>query len=426
MKRVLVITYYWPPTAGSGVQRWLKFSKYLSRFGWECVIYTPENPDQLARDESLLTDIPPQLEVIKRPIREPYGIYRKLVKSSGKGAGVNQLNAQKKSFIQRLAVFVRSNLFVPDPRAGWIRPSVRFLEGYLKDHPVDTVVTTGPPHSMHLIGLGLKRRTGVRWVADFRDAWTEIFYFKHMKLLPWTAARHRRMEKQVLDEADTVISVSPLERADFQSRTETRVLLLTNGYDEADFNSDAPALPSDRFTVVNTGLFSSDGNPLRLWDILAHKCVSDSNFKRQLRIRLAGKTDPEIFEALRVRGLSDNVDDLGYLPHYKTVAEQRGANVLLLLLRQEPEYAKALPGKLFEYLAARRPILGIGQENSASATVLKETGAGVMYDWDREESLRNYIESAWERHLRGEDGPCEGGITAYSRLELTRKLADIL
>ncbi|MBP5558685.1 MAG: glycosyltransferase [Bacteroidales bacterium] len=426
MKRVLIITYYWPPTAGSGVQRWLKFSKYLSRFGWECVVYTPENPDQLAVDVSLLTDIPEGLEVIKRPIREPYGFYRKVVKSSGKGAGVNQLNAQKKTLLQQLAVMVRGNLFVPDPRAGWIKPSVRFLTSYLKDHPVDTVVTTGPPHSMHLIGLGLKRRTGVRWVADFRDAWTEIFYFKHMKLLPWTAARHRRLEKQVLDEADTVVSVSPLEREDFQKRTQTPVLLLTNGYDDADFCTDAPVLPADRFTVVNTGLFSSDGNPLCLWDILARKCASDSSFKQQLRIRLAGKVDPEIFDALRVRGLSDNVDDLGYLPHYKTVEEQRSANVLLLLLRHEPEYAKALPGKIFEYLAARRPVLGIGQEDSASARVLGETGAGVMYDWDREESIRNYIDSAWERHLRGEDGPCTGDISAFSRIELTRRMAEIL
>ena len=426
MKRVLVITYYWPPTAGSGVQRWLKFSKYLSRFGWECVIYTPENPDRLASDESLLSDVPEGLEVIKRPIWEPYAFYRKVVKSDGKGAGVNQLNSQKKSFMQRLAVLVRGNLFVPDPRAGWIRPSVRFLTKYLKEHPVDAVVTTGPPHSMHLIGLGLKRRTGVRWIADFRDAWTEIFYYKHMNLLPCTDKRHHRLEQQVLDEANLVISVSPLEREGFQKHTKTPVLLITNGYDEADFCSEAPELPADRFTLVNTGLFSSDGNPIRLWDVLARKCAEDAEFKRQLRIRLAGMVDPEIYEALEARGLSGNVEKLGYLPHKQTVEVQRNANVLLLLLRKEPEYAKALPGKIFEYLAARRPVLGIGQEDSASARMLSDTGAGVMYDWDREDPIRNYIDSAWERHLRGEDGPCEGDVSAYSRLELTRKLSQIL
>ena len=279
---------------------------------------------------------------------------------------------------------------------------------------------------MHLIGLGLKRSLGVRWIADFRDPWTEMFYFKHMGLLPWTAASHRRMEQRVLDGADTVISVSPPVRDDFQRRTRTPVVLITNGYDDADFNRDAPALPRDRFTLVHTGLFASDGNPLCLWDALARKCASDSTFKHQLRVRLAGKTDPEILDALRVRGLADNVDDLGYLPHFQTVAEQRAANVLLLPLRQEPEYAKVLPGKIFEYLAARRPVLGIGQENGAAATVLKDSGAGVMFDWDREEPIRNWIDSAWERHQSGEEKPCEGAIASYSRIELTRKLSEIL
>jgi len=426
MKRVLVISYYWPPTGGSGVQRWVKFTKYLSRYGWEAVVYTPSNPEQLARDESLLTDVPPEVEVVKRPIHEPYAIYRKIFKSSSKEGGVNKLNKQKKSFAQRLAVLLRGNLFVPDPRVGWVKPSVRFLTAYLKEHPVDTVVTTGPPQSMHLIGLELKRRTGVRWIADFRDPWTEMFYFKHMGLLPWTAARHRRLEQSVLDEADKIISVSPPVRDDFQKRTTTPVVLLTNGFDDADFNRDEPNLPSDRFTIVHTGLFAADGNPLELWDVLARKCASDSNFKRQLRIRLAGKTDPEIFDALKIRGLGDNVDNLGYLPHFKTVAEQRNANLLILPLRQEPEYAKVLPGKIFEYLAARRPVLGVGQETGAAATVLKQTGAGVMFDWDREEPVRNYVESCWDRHLSGTDANCTGDINAYSRIYLTRKLSEIL
>ncbi len=426
MKRLLVITYYWPPTGGSGVQRWVKFTKYLSRFGWECVVYTPENPEQLSRDESLLTDIPAGLEVIKRPIREPYNLYRKIFRPKGGSDAVTLFNAQKKTFKQRLAVFIRGNFFVPDPRVGWVRPSVNFLASYIKEHSVDAVVTTGPPQSMHLIGLGLKKRTGVRWIADFRDPWTEMFYFKHMGLLPWTAARHRRLEQEVLDGADTVISVSPPVRDDFQKRTSTPVELITNGYDDEDFNRTAPYLSPDRFTILHTGLFSADGDPLSLWDTLARKCASDSNFKQQLRVRLVGKTDPAIIESLRVRGLADNVEDLGYIPHYQTIKEQRGANVLLLMMRREPEFTKVLPGKIFEYLAARRPVLGIGPATSASATILNESGAGVMIDWDREESLRNYIDSAWERHLRGEEAPCEGNIAAYSRLELTRKLSQIL
>ena len=429
MKKVLIITYYWPPTGGSGVQRWVKFTKYLRRFGWEPVIYTPQNPEQLAMDESLLTDIPSGVTVIKRPIWEPYALYRKFfggAQTGSKGAGVNPLNQQKKSFKQRLAIFLRGNLFVPDPRAGWVSPSVCFLSSYLKENSVDAIVTTGPPQSMHLIGQRLHKRTGIKWIADFRDPWTEMHYFKHMGLLPWTAARHRRMEQQVLDQADLIIAVSAPVRDDFQARTKTPVVLITNGYDEDDFAAEPPVLPADSFVLLHTGLFASDGNPLSLWDAIARKCASDSNFKAQLKIRLAGKTDPEILDALATRGLSANVENLGYQPHWKTVELQRSANVLLLPLRQEPEYAKALPGKIFEYLAARRPVLGLGQENGAAAAILKSTGAGVMYDWDRPEPVRNFIESTWERHLTGVDGPPDGDISEYSRAAITQKLTELI
>ncbi len=428
MKKVLIISYYWPPTGGSGVQRWVKFSKYLQRYGWEPVIYTPSNPEQLAVDESLLAEVPEGITVLKRRISEPYALYRKLFGSSAKekGTGVNPLNQQKKTFKQRLAVFLRGNLFFPDPRAGWVGPSVKYLKKYLSEHPVDTVVTTGPPHSMHLIGLRLHRQTGVRWIADFRDPWTEMHYFKHMGLLPWTAAKHRRTEQKVLDEASAVIAVSAPVRDDFQARTTTPVYLITNGFDTDDFAAFPQPLPRNAFTLVHTGLFASDGNPLRLWDVLARKCSEDRAFKEQLRIRLAGKTDPEILEALKMRGLEENVENLGYLPHFKTTALQQSANVLLLPLRDEPEYAKALPGKIFEYLAARRPVLGIGQERGAAARLLTETGSGVMYDWDRLDPLRNYIDSAWERHLSGEDGPLQTDVSEYSREALTEKLSKVL
>ena len=438
MKRLLIITYYWPPTGGSGVQRWVKFSKYLPEQGWQPVIYTPEDPEQLARDESLLRDVPACAEVIKRPITEPYAVYRRL--TGGKaGQEVNPVNAQKKSWKQRLSLWIRGNCFVPDPRISWVRPSVRFLKKYLAEHPVDAVVTTGPPHSVHLIGRGLKRDLGLHWIADFRDPWTEMFYYKHLSLSPAADRRHHRLEQSVLDEADTVVSVSPPVRDDFQAKTKTPVVLITNGFDEDDFRAEgggsgsAAAQPFTRvgsrsdsgaaaaagppFRLVHTGLFAADGNPLNLWDALARRCEADPVFRDRLEIRLAGKVDAAITEAIRARGLGPNLVDLGYLPHDETVREQRAADILLLPLRREPEYAKVLPGKIFEYLAARRPVLGIGQSDGAAARILRDAGAGDMFDWDEQDALLAFLDAPH---------PQTTGIGKYSRRALTAQLAQIL
>ena len=454
MKRLLIITYYWPPTGGSGVQRWVKFSKYLPEQGWQPVVYTPENPEQLATDESLLADIPACAEVIKTPILEPYSIYRRLT-GGKKGEEVNPVNAQKKSWKQRLSLWIRGNCFIPDPRIGWVRPSVRFLKKYLAEHPVDAVVTTGPPHSVHLIGRGLKRALGLRWIADFRDPWTEMFYYKHLGLTKASDHLQHRLEQSVLDEADTLISVSPPVAADFQAKTKTPVVLITNGFDEDDFagipeppaslcsesgespacapgvqvfpnpkkgsgkylDTPAPQRPRTEIRLVHTGLFAADGNPLNLWDALSERCAADPDFRERLQIRLAGKVDRAITDAIRERGLGPNLVELGYLPHDATVREQRAADILLLPLRQEPEYAKVLPGKIFEYLAARRPVLGIGQEDGAAAAVLRDAGAGQMYDWDKKEELLAFLDA---------EHPETAGIDKYTRRALTAQLTKIL
>lgn len=429
MKRVLVISYYWPPTGGSGVQRWVKFAKYLPSCGWQPVIYTPANPEQLAVDESLCADIPEGTEVIRTRIIEPYGIYRALTGGrKAKGAGVNPLNAQHKSLAQRLAIALRGLLFIPDPRVWWVRPSVRHLRRYLREHPVDVMVTTGPPQSMHLIALGIRRSLGDKapaWVADFRDPWTEMFYFKHMGLTPWAQRRHRRLEQQVLDGADAIVAVTPYVQRDFQARTQTPVHLVTNGFDPDDFASRGK-VSGDRFAVVHTGLFASDGNPLALWDVLADRCRSVAGFAQALQIRLAGKVDPEIIEAVRSRGLGDNLVDLGYLQHGATSVEQQSADLLILPLRQEPEYAKVLPGKIFEYLAARRPVLGIGQEDGAAAEVLRSTGAGVMCDWNAYDTIASAVDRAWQQHLDGSGDSGTADISAYSRVSLSARMAQIL
>ena len=421
MRRVLVITYYWPPSGGSGVQRWVKFAKYLPAEGWQPVVYTPENPERQSEDKSLYADIPAEVEVVRRPITEIYGIYRSLTGRKASAAEVNVVNSQRKSFKQRLVMWVRGNAFIPDPRISWVRPSVRFLKKYLAEHPVDLVVTTGPPHSMHLIGRGLKRATGIPWIADFRDPWTKIFYFKHLSLSAWAQKRHERLEQSVLDEADAVVAVSPLVRDDFVAATRTPVHLITNGYDPDDYQQRVE--PDGFFNLTHTGLFAADGNPLVLWKVLADKVREDAQFARMLRLRLVGKTDAQVLEAIRAAGLGANLVELGYRDHQTAVREQLGASVLLLPLRQEPEYRATLPGKLFEYLGARRPVLGIGQTDGAMARILRDTGAGQTFDWPDEAGLRAAVDRLWEDFRAGAEPPLSEDLSVYSRRSTARRMA---
>lgn len=432
MKRVLIISYYWPPTGGSGVQRWVKFAKYLPEEGWQPVIYTPENPEQLAIDTSLEAEVPEDTEVIKTHIIEPYELYKKILRKSGhskEAVEVNPVNAQHKSFLQKAAMWVRGNLFRPDPRCLWIRPSVRFLKKYLAEHPVDLIVSTGPPQSMHLIGLRLARETGLPWIADFRDPWTRIFYFKHLSMTPATERWHKKMEKMVLDEASAVVAVSPLVQQEFQAMTDTPVELITNGFDECDFSfepcTEAYGGASQEFTITHTGLFAADGNPTVLWDVLAEKCHADEAFRKLLRIKLIGKTDDQILKALKDRGLEESLINMGYQTHSIAVEQQRQASVLILPLRKEPEYRAVLPGKLFEYLASQRPILGIGQPDGAMAMIVNETGTGTVIDWNDKEGISQYIEQCWKRHLEGRLSSDGADLSRFTRRSLTRRMAGL-
>ena len=403
MKKVLIITYYWPPTGGSGVQRWVKFSKYLPQFGWQPVIYTPENPEMTSIDKSLEEDVPKDAVIIRRHITEFYSLYRKLTGKANDATKqeVNPINHQEKTFKQKLMLFLRGNLFIPDPRVTWVRPSVRFLKKYLKEHPVDAIVSTGPPQSMHLIARKLAAATGLPWVADFRDPWTRMFYFKHLCLCGCAKKKHQRLEQQVLDDATVVVAVSPLVQEDFQTMTDTPVELITNGFDEDDF--DQVVEPDGYFNITHTGLFASDGNPEVVWQALAEKCQSDPDFDKMLRIRLTGKTDSEIISSIREAGLGDHLVNLGYQDHNVAVREQKNASLLILPLRKEPEYKATLPGKLFEYLASMNPILGIGQTDGAMARIVNQTGAGVVFGWDDKESVASYINLCWNKFKTGDD-----------------------
>lgn len=424
MKRVLIISYYWPPTGGSGVQRWVKFTKYLPECGWQPVIYTPQNPEMLAVDESLAAEIPSEAEILKTRIFEPYEIYRRLSgKKKGSAQGqkreINPINAGKKSFAQKFALFIRGNFFIPDPRCFWIGPSVRYLSHYLKEHPVDMIVSTGPPHSMHLIARPLARKFNIPWIADFRDPWTKMFYFKHLGLTAFSRRRHEKLEKAVLDDASAVVAVSPLVRDEFIRMTQTPVELITNGFDE----SDLPVVePDSNFNITHTGLFAADGIPDVLWKVLAEKAAGDDEFAARLRIRLVGKTDREVLASIADAGLEKFLVDRGYCAHKEAVLEQRNASVLMLPLRKEPEYKAVLPGKLFEYLASGHPVLGIGQSDGAMAAILRETATGITAEWDDFNTMKTFIDEQWEAFRCGNTTFKPEDVGRFSRKRLTQAM----
>ena len=428
-RKVLIITYYWPPSGGSGVQRWLKMAKYLPEFGWEPIIYTPENPELMARDEELLKEISPRLTVWKRPIFEPYLFYKWFTGKKGSDIkpGFISDHTGKTPWKERLALFIRSNFFFPDPRCFWRRPSVRYLRKRLKKEPVDWIITTGPPHSMHLIGKDLHQKTKIPWLADFRDPWTGIYYFKHLDMSPRTVARHKKAEREVVRTADVVMVVSPQMKWEFFPLEPKRIEVIPNGYDDSDFEVD-PILFAGKFTICHTGLFTRDANPDRLWQALSELLTENERFKEHLQLVLVGQVDGAVKESIEKAGLLPYTQFVPYVPHSEAVAYQKGANLLFLSLKKEPESKGIITGKFFEYLAAKKPILGIGPLESDLAAIMTECNAGTMHEFEDFEGLKRsilhyYRLFNWKKPW---DSSLPQAIAAYSRKNLCEKLAGLL
>ncbi|MDD4374129.1 MAG: glycosyltransferase family 4 protein [Bacteroidales bacterium] len=426
MKKVLIITYYWPPSGGGGVQRWLKFVKYLRDFGWEPVIYTPENPESPQIDQSLVDEIPAEIEVIKTRVWEPYRWYKAFTgRKSDERIQTAFLSEKKKpGMAEKLSIWIRGNVFIPDARRFWIKPSVRFLKKWLQSNPVDLIVTTGPPHSMHLIAMQLKEKTGIMWLADFRDPWTNIDYYQDLMLGKRADRKHHQLELKVLKNADAVTVVSPGMSKEFTEIYNRNYAVIPNGFDTSDFKKTEKLNPESGFSLAHIGALVKTRNPLILWKVLNELCKESDAFSADLKIKLIGNVDVFVRESLQANELMDKLEILPYLPHEEVVIEQMRAQVLLLLINRTPNAHLILTGKLFEYMGAGRPILGIGPVAGDAAAILKETGAGVMVDFEEEEKLKHYIRSFYQKFQNGSLINSPEDIYQYSRYELTRKMAN--
>lgn len=423
-KKLLIITYYWPPAGGPGVQRWLKFVKYLPDFNVQPIVYVPKNPTYPIIDKHLESEVSDKAIVLKNPIFEPYQLASFLSKNKTKKISSGIIpNQKKQSFLEKVMLWIRGNLFIPDARVFWVRPSVKYLEKYIRENEIDTIITSGPPHSLHLIGLELKQKFNLQWLADFRDPWTTIGYHKSLRLSDYAAKKHKKLESQVLNSADTIIVTSKTTKAEFQALTNKPIAVITNGFDVEKVEKQTL---DTKFSLAHIGSFLSERNPRILWECLVELCSEIPDFKNHLEIKLIGAVSQEVLETISAFGLNQYLNNLGYVSHAEAVVHQRKSQVLLLIEIDSEETKSILPGKLFEYLVSERPIVAIGPKDSDFADIITNTNTGVFFDYSEKARLKQTIQEYYTRFLEGKLQSQGVGLQQYSRKNLTQQLVELL
>ena len=423
-KKVLIITYYWPPAGGPGVQRWLKFVKYLPKYGIQPIVYVPDNPTYPIIDNDLLKEVSDSVVIIRNKIFEPYQLASFFSKNKTKKISSGIIpNTKKQSVLDKIFLWIRGNLFIPDARVFWVKPSVSYLEKYIVENNIDTIITSGPPHSLHLIGLDLKKRLDLKWFADFRDPWTTIGYHKSLRLSSYAAVKHKQLEKEVMQTADEIIVTSKTTKTEFQVITDKPITVITNGYDTALI----PAQQLDtKFTLAHIGSFLSERNPQILWTALQELLIEISSFKANLEIKLIGAISQEVLSSISDYALDSYLNNLGYVSHSEAIVHQKKSQVLLLIEIDSEDTRSIIPGKLFEYMVSGRPIIAIGPKNSDFAEIITETNSGVFFEYAEKEKLKQVIVTYYNQYLVGELKANGVGLQQYSRENLTKQLVQLL
>lgn len=423
-KKVLIITYYWPPAGGPGVQRWLKFVKYLPEFGIEPLVYCPENPNYPIVDESLVNEIPEHITILKQPINEPYGYANLVSKGNAKKISSGVIpKAKKQSLIEKAMLYVRGNYFIPDARKNWVKPSVVFLSNYIKEHQIETIITTGPPHSLHLIGLNLKEQLGVRWLADFRDPWTTIGYHKALKLTKSSKAKHKNLELKVLNTADAIIVTSNHTKNEFKTKTKQPIRVITNGYDPHSITAERK---HTLFTVSHIGSLLSERNPTILWETLSELIKENEAFSKVFQLNLVGIVSDDVLESIHKNGLKAHLNTVGYVSHDDAIKFQMQSQLLLLIEIDSEDTKAIIPGKIFEYLISKTPILAIGPIDADVEQIIKTTNTGTYFGYHQKVELKKQILNYFEAFKKDDLKVNAVGLQPYSRRALTKQLVNLI
>jgi glycosyltransferase involved in cell wall biosynthesis len=431
-KKVLIVTYYWPPSGGSGVQRWLKFVKYLPEFGWNPIVFIPENPSYTILDESLARDVPPSAEILKFPIWEPYQRFHsfsKLIDKQPQALKPSDIvSGGRASFFRNMSTWIRGNLFIPDPRRFWVRPAVRFLDEFMRYNKIRTVVTTGPPHSMHLIGYRLKKKyPNIRWLADFRDPWSQWGFLDSLRVGSLARRVHQHLEAKVLTTADEVITITPFYAEHFRKLSHRQIRLLTNGFDEDDFKT-IRFSGSPVFLIRHIGTINERCDPRPFMAALKALMTRDELFGNKVRLEFIGEVNP-VFKAEVIgdTALNKITTFIGPVAHDELISRYGDSSLLLMVLNGYKDAEGYMPGKLFEYIATGIPVLGIGPSDGDAAKLLRETGAGEMVDASSMHGIERVLMLRFQ-NWNGEPAgkPIGDAAMKYSRRAITGMLTELL
>ena len=427
IKKILIITYYFPPAGGPGVQRWLKFIKYLPEFGLQPIVYIPENPTYPIVDENLLAEIPSNITILKHKIFEPYRFasFFSKNKTNKISSGIIP-NQKKQTFVDKFLLWVRGNLFIPDARIFWVQPSVKFLSNYISENNIDTIVTTGPPHSLHLIGLELKQKLNLEWITDFRDPWTTIGYHSALKLSKNAQQKHIELEKKVLQTADEIIVTSKTTKTEFATITSKPITVITNGFEIDESIKSENIILDAKFSLAHIGSFLSDRNPKILWECLLELINEVLEFKNHLEIKLIGKVSQEVLDTISTYKLDGFVNNLGYVSHEIAIEHQKKSQILLLIEIDSDETKCIIPGKIFEYMVSGRPIIGIGPKNADFEEILINTNSGKFVNYSQKVELKQILVGHYQAFLIGNLNSNPINLEQYSRKNLTKQLADLI
>ena len=430
MKRVLVICYYWPPAGGVEVHRVIKFCKYLANYGWQPQILTVKDGNFASRDDGLGADVAHLSSVFRASSLEPHALFKKLSGGGRREDGGGPLTPGPLTARQRtthkLGEYIRLNAFIPDSRIGWYPFAVRKgLEVIAAEAP-DLIFSTAPPYTVHLVAKQLKKKTGLPWVADFRDPWVENFAYNTVPRLPPVRKLNGRMEMGVLADADRVICATP-QQVEIQSAKRPRAErdkfhLITNGYDPEDA---CVAESSDHFYLSYFGSMSLQRVPARALEVLRALCEDNNDFAKNCRLRVIGRVSSEAIDRLRAAIPEPNLILQSYIP-YKELAPLKYMNqVMLVTVDTVPFNELIIPAKVFDFLPTGNPILAIAPVAGDTARLLKATGVGRAFDYEDADGMRSFILEKYAAWKSGSLGQGPTRRPEYEREALTARLASI-